>query len=93
MSAIKHFNTSFFVSLEKHITYYYVNTLFCSIVVHSRYLIKEAKRIPDIFADFGITAFSFKGPFKKYVTGPGGRGVKQNSDKAGVKPNGDVTAF
>ena len=37
-----------------------------------------------------------KGPFKKYVTGLGGEGVKQISDKEwqggeGVKPNGDVT--
>ena len=83
MSAIKHFNTSFFVSLEKHITYFYVNTVFCSIVVHSGYLIKEAKRIPDIFADFGITAFSFKGPFKKYVTGPGEGGSSKIVTRGG----------
>ena len=38
------------------------------------------------------------GPFKKYVTGLGGRGVKQNSDKQwqggeGVESNSDVTAY
>ena len=37
------------------------------------------------------------GPFKKYVTGLEGRGVKQNIDKQwqggkGVMPNSDVTA-
>ena len=35
--------------------------------------------------------------FKKYVTGLGGEGVKQNSDKqwqgGGVKPKSDVTAY
>ena len=40
--------------------------------------------------------FSNLGPFKKYVTDLGGRGVKQNSDKVwqegrGVKPKSDVT--
>ena len=39
-----------------------------------------------------------QGAIQKYVTGLGGRGVKQNSDKQwqggrGFKPNSDVTAY
>ena len=46
---------------------------------------------------WGILMYT-KGPFKKYVGGLGGRGVKQDSDKEwqggrGVKQNSDVTAY
>ena len=41
---------------------------------------------------------AYKGPLKKYVTGLGGRGVKQNGGKEwqggrGFKQNSDVTAY
>ena len=52
-------------------------------------------KIVYMSADFGHN--KSKGPFKKYVTGLGGRGsskIVTNSDKGeGVKPNSDDIAY